>query len=502
MGPTPEDTPSETAQGHPAVLVVVCTALFFGVVNGSAVAVVLPEIGADLGIADSGLSWVLSGFLLTYGVAIPFYGRLASRYGARRLFLIGLSVFALGSGLSALATGLGTLLAARTVQALGGAAVPGLGMTLASRAFPEERRGLILGVASATMGVAAAVGPLGAGVISEFASWRYLFVVSALAAVNVPLGHAFLDRNETLSDEPLGLAGGALLGLGVAGTLFFVAQGSRAGWGDRLTLAAAITATLAFVFFGAHQRRARSPFIPKSLTANHRYLLLTLLGFAVTSANLGAHIGFPFLFKSLHDMTTLDIGITLIPVALTTAVMGVVAGRVVDKFGAVTPIRAGASLMIIGTFTISVWVGTSSWTVACLAMILGAGFALINSPLVAVVSLLVEPKDLPSALSLNTMMFFMGGSFGATLFTSIVINAGPGTGALNPLHSNPGAGFSNAFIALAVPVAVALALSAVLPRRPLVEPTPAPTDAERFVCDCQVPWTPELEFARDTARDR
>ena len=502
MGRGAKGTVPDTGQGHLAVLVVVCSALFFGVVNGSAVAVVLPEIGADLGISDSGLSWVLSGFLLTYGVAIPFYGRLASRYGARRLFLIGISVFALGSGLSALATGLGTLLAARTVQALGGAAVPGLGMTLASRAFPEERRGLVLGLASATMGVAAAVGPLGAGVISEFASWRYLFVASALAAVNVPLGLRFLDRNETLSDEPLGLAGGVLFGVGVAATLFFVAQGSQSGWTDRFTLAGGIMSILAFVSFCVYQRRARAPFIPKSLTANHRYLLLTLLGFAITSANLGAHIGFPFLFKSLHDMKTLDIGITLIPVALTSAVVGVVAGRVVDKIGAVKPIGIGATLMIIGTSTISVWVGTSSWTVACLAMVLGAGFALINSPLVAVISLLVEPKDLSSALSLNPMMFFMGGSFGATLFTSIVINTGPDTGALNPFHSNSGAGFSNAFIALVVPIAIGLLLSAALPRKPLVEPTPAPTDAGRFVCDCQVPWTPELELAGDATRNR
>jgi MFS family permease len=80
--PGPGNLTDEPDQrGHPAVLVVVCSALFFGVVNGSAVAVVLPEIGVDLNIASSDLSWVLSGFLLTYGVAIPFYGRLAIRFG-------------------------------------------------------------------------------------------------------------------------------------------------------------------------------------------------------------------------------------------------------------------------------------------------------------------------------------------------------------------------------------------------------------------------------------
>ena len=478
------------------MLLVVCSALFFGVVNGSAVAVVLPEIGADLAIPERHLSWVLGGFLLTYGVAIPFYGRLASRFGARRLFLIGVATFSVGSGLSALAAGLEALLAARTLQALGGAAVPGLGMTLASRAFPAERRGLVLGVVSATMGVAAAVGPLGAGLISEIANWRYLFAASALAAVNVPLGLRFLDRRESLSDEPLGLAGGALFGMGIAAALLFAARGSQVGRIDGFALAAGITSILAFASFGAHQRLATTPFVPNSLIANGGYQRLVMLGFAVAAANLGAQIGLPFLFESLHGMSTLDIGVALVPAALVSAVVGVLAGGVADRIGAAVPIRAGAALMIAGAFAVSARAGTSPTTVAWLAVVPGAGFALVNSPLVTIISRLVKPDDLASALSLNTMMFFVGGSFGTTLFTSIIVNTGPDARALNPFHSYPGANFSNAFIALAVPAAIGLALSAVLPRGSLEGHGSGSDEAERFACDCQVPWTPELESDR------
>jgi DHA2 family metal-tetracycline-proton antiporter-like MFS transporter len=479
-------------QGHPGVLVVVCTALFFGVVNGSAVAVVLPEIGADLDIAAGDLSWVLSGFLLTYGVAVPFYGRLANRFGARRLFLIGVGVFALGSALSAIATSLDTLLAARTVQAIGGAAVPGLGMTLVSRAFPEQRRGMVLGVVSATMGLGAAVGPLGAGIISELADWRYLFGLSALAVVNVPLGMRYLDRDETLNDEPLDLAGGALFATGVAATLFFVTQGSQAGWADALALTSAGVAVAAIVTFGLHQRHGTTPFIPRSLLANRNYVLLTLLGFVITFANLAAQIGYPFLFNALHDMSTLEIGLALIPAALTTAVVGIVAGRIVDKIGAAVPVRVGAVLMIAGTIGLSSWVGTSPWIVAIIAMAFAAGFALVNTPLAAVVSLLVDPKDLASALSLNTMMFFIGGSFGATLFSSIVINTEIDADAFNPLHDGGGAPFSNAFAALLVPIAIGLLLSAALPRRQQVDEI---LDVgKNWTHDCQLPWCPELEL--------
>jgi DHA2 family metal-tetracycline-proton antiporter-like MFS transporter len=490
-------TPADlTSEGHPGVLVVVCSALFFGVVNGSAVAVMLPQIGADLDIATADLSWVLSGFLLAYGVAIPFYGRLASRYGARRLFLIGVTVFGIGSALCAFATGLETLLAARTVQAVGGAAVPGLGMTLASRAFPEHRRGFVLGLVGATMGVAAAAGPLGAGIVSELADWRWLFLLSALAAaVNVPLGIRFLDRGETLSDEPLDLLGGVLFGVGVAATLYFVTRGSQSGWTDALALTGAGVAIAALATFGVHQHRSPAPFIPRTLMANRKYLLLTLLGFVVTFANLAAQIGYPFLFTALHSMTTLQIGIALVPAALTTAVVGVIAGRLVDRIGAATPVRLGGALMMGGMFALSIWVGTSPWAVVVLAMIVGAGFALVNTPLATVVSLLVMAKDLAVALSLNTMMFFIGGSFGATLFTSVVINTGPGADAVNPLHSNPGAAFSNAFLLLMIPIAIGLGLTAVLPRKSPIPTRPSCPGDEYFVGDCQVPWTPDLELA-------
>jgi DHA2 family metal-tetracycline-proton antiporter-like MFS transporter len=455
-----------TSTGRRGVLLIVCSALFFGVLNGSGVAVVLPEIGADLGIDDADLSWVLSGFLLTYGVAIPFYGRLANRFGTRRLFLIGVGVFAVGSLLCAVATGLGTLLAARTVQAAGGAAVPGLGMTLASRAYPAARRGMVLGMVSATMGLGAAVGPLAAGVVAEIADWRALFWLSALAGINVPLGLRYLERDEDRDERPLGLLGGALFGLGVAATLYFVTRGSQAGWGDHLAVSAAVVAAISLAGFAAHQRRSAVPFIPAELLRNRKYLLLTLLGFAVTFANLATQIGLPFLFDALHGMSTLEIGVALVPAAIASAVVGVAAGRLVDRAGPTVPVRVGAVVMLIATFSLSTWVGTSQWTVAVLAAVFGVGFALVNTPLAAVISLLVPPKDLATALSLNTMMFFIGGSFGATLFTSIAASTGDNSTAWNPVHDAGGIGFSNAFLALIVPIVIALALSAVLTHRP------------------------------------
>ena len=114
---TDQNQPDGKAANAVGILLVVCVALFFGVLTASAVAVVLPDIASDLDVDTGQLSWLMTGFLLIYAVAIPFYGRLADLYGARPLFLIGVGIFSVGSLLSALAPNYPLLLAARILQA-------------------------------------------------------------------------------------------------------------------------------------------------------------------------------------------------------------------------------------------------------------------------------------------------------------------------------------------------------------------------------------------------
>ena len=134
-----------------AVLAVVCIALFFQVLNASAVGVILPEIASGISADTAQVGWLMTGFLLFTGIAIPFYGRLADRYGAANLFIFGIALFSVGSLLAGIATNYEFLLVVRIVQAIGGAAIPGLGMTLVSRAYPPESRGMVLGIIAATI---------------------------------------------------------------------------------------------------------------------------------------------------------------------------------------------------------------------------------------------------------------------------------------------------------------------------------------------------------------
>ena len=281
--------------GHRArgVLPIVCVALFFGVLNASAIAVVLPDIAVDLSVETSQLSWLMTGFLLIYGIAIPFYGRLADRYGARSLFLLGVGVFSVGSLLSALAPNYSFLLAARIIQAVGGAAVPGLGMALASRAYGPEARGTVLGMIAATIGLGAAIGPLLGGALSESLGWQSIFVVNTAAAITIPIGLKVLPRDEDRARGHLDIVGGVALAVLVGGVLLVSTEGPRSGWSSLLVLAGAIIAIIGLVALPARQLTAGSPFIPREFLRSSRYVALVWMSFSVMAANLAVLIGLP-----------------------------------------------------------------------------------------------------------------------------------------------------------------------------------------------------------------
>ena len=451
-------------------MLVVCAAVFFSVLNASIVNVTLPTIGRDLEVEPDRLGWVITAYLLVYAVAIPFYGRLADRYGARRFFLFGQGVFALGSLLCALAPSYGLLVAARVVQAGGGAAIPGLGVTLASRAYPPNERGTVLGFMSTTLGVAAAIGPTLGGIVADALGWHAVFAIGALAGLLMPLSWAILPRDEGHGSERLDVWGGLFLALTVSGALFATTEGARGGWDSPRVLWAALTSVVALAALVARQGTATSPFIPRDLLANWRYLALVGTSFTAMGAVMGPLVGMPLLLSTLNNLSPSQIGLALLPNAALYALLGVVAGRVVDRAGARAPVRGGLVVMLVGLVGLSSAVGSPAWVASALLAFVGVGSAFVNAPLSTAVSLVVRPERMASAQSINTMLLFLGGSFGTTLLTAVVAGRGRAAGAFNPLHAGPGVGYSDAFLFLAVPLLVASPLAAALPAASKVAP--------------------------------
>ncbi|QMU60796.1 MAG: MFS transporter [Gammaproteobacteria bacterium] len=478
-----------------SVVLVVCVAIFFSVLNASGVTVILPEMRTAYDINTMQLSWVMSIYLLTYGIAIPFYGRIADKFGARPLFLIGITLFFLGSLACFAAPNFKTMLAARILQAAGGAAFPGLGMAIASRAFSKEKRGIAIGILSATMGVGSAIGPLVTGIITEFASWRGIFGVSALVIFVLPFAWMVLPRDEEQSNGKIDIIGGTCLALVITGLLYAVSQSTQSGWTDPIVLAAMTLSVAGLIGLTLRQRSSHEPFIPNELIKNIRYLRIIFLAFLVAAVNLAAIIGFPLMLAKYNGLDTFQIGLVMFPGAIAAAICGILAGRLVDRVGPRLPTRLGASIMLLTMVSLSFLSGGSVMIMMTLAGFLGAGFALLNTPIAAVVSAMVRSTNLASALSLNTMMYFIGGSLGAALFSSIVTSNSDSLAAWNPLYSGTAIGYSDAFGVLAIGIALAIIIVVPLPTKKMVEAEKAKQVAmENWTPDCSMPWAPELKI--------
>ncbi len=460
---------SASDAGNPKVVIVVCVGLFFGVLNTAGVTVILPEMGAAFSVTTIQLSWVMTGYMLTYGIAIPFFGKLADKFGARPLFLLGIVVFSIGSLACLVAPTFKTMLAARVLQSAGGAVFPGLGLAIATSAFPPQQRGIILGIVGATVGVGSAVGPLVAGLATELVHWRAMFGIGVPVILLVLVAYRVLPQDSERTYGPMDVMGGILLGTTTTGLLFAVAQSAMSSWHDPTVLFALAVSAAGLVGWIVRQRTATAPFIAAELVENNRYLRLILLAFLAAGVNLAALMGFPLMLASENGLDTLQIGYVMLPGAIAMALGRVLAGRLVDRLGPQLPTRLGGGLMLATTLALSQLAGESALIIALLGALLGAGFSLLNTPVTAIISVMVRPGILASALSINTMTIFVGGALGAALFSAIVTTRADATGAWNPFYSGLVINYSDAFAVLAALVVLALLLVASLPTKQMVD---------------------------------
>ena len=428
--------------------------------------IALPLIGRDLQVEPARLGWLVTGYLLVFGISTPFYGRLADRFGSRRLFVAGLGIFALGSLLCTLAPAYSWLLVGRVVQGAGSGAIPGLGVALVSGAYPPERRDSAMGFIGSAVGSGGAIGPPLGGFLVGSLGWHAVFGVTILAGLLVPIAWRVIPQDRERVNEPIDLLGGLLLALTVAGALLAATEASRGDPGAPIVLAAAGLALIAAVGLVLRQQLAAAPFIPRDLLRNQRFVALVMLSFISMAVHLPTLVALPLLLTAFNRLSPVQLGLALMAEAVAFMLLGPISGRVVDRVGPRLPIRAGMCLIFVALASLSAFgAGAPAWVVSLLAAVMSAGFAFVNSPLTATISLLLPPTRLSSGLSMNSMLFFLGGAFGTALISAVLTARAGAVRAVNPLYTGQAIAFSDAFLLQIALLLVAFGLTLALPGR-------------------------------------
>jgi EmrB/QacA subfamily drug resistance transporter len=239
--------------------------LFMVALDTLVVTTALPVIRVDLGASLTDLEWTVNIYNLAFACLLLTGAALGDRFGRRRMFAIGLSVFTAASAAAALSPSVGALIAARAFQGAGAAMVMPLTLTLISAAFPAEKRGAAIGLWGGIAGLAVAAGPVVGGAVVDGISWHWIFWL------NVPIGLALIPLalvrlNESFGPRPqLDLFGLPLAGAGMFGLTWGLIRANTVGWGSTEVIATLIAGALLVGAFLAWERRARSPMLPLEL---------------------------------------------------------------------------------------------------------------------------------------------------------------------------------------------------------------------------------------------
>jgi len=440
--------PSECPQVPEGVTVPLCVIIFFSVLNGMMFNVAIPDIAAEFRLLPSEVSWVMTGYILVFGVGSLVYGRLADSLSVRWLVTLGLLLLNVGSVIGFLSFRYPMVIAARLIQASGGAAIPALAMLVATKYMPHAVRGKVLGIIAATVSFAAAVGPILGGFVAGILGWRSLFLVTLVTILTIPALRRMLPGEER-ARRPFDFAGLVFIGGGLS--CFLLAFTTGRWW----LILPGLLGTVLFVF---HVGRSGHPLVPPEILANRAFRNNGLVTFLAMGSLFGMVFATPLMLSDVNGLSVIAIGLTLCPGAMGAALLGRAGGRLVDRRGSAFVANAGLAMNIAGLLLLSTFAGRSAPAVAAVLVVSYSGWALLQSALPHTASTTLRPELAGVGMGFYNLIFFMSGAFTAAIVGKI-LDVKPGGFCLNPLATcTPGWPYSNVYVGLAVVTAAALVI--------------------------------------------
>lgn len=333
------------------VLTAVCLGQFMIQLDLTIVNVALPSIGQDLGASVSGLQWVIDGYSLALASLLLLGGRIGDRSGHKRVYLAGLVIFAVGSGLCALAPSLGWLIGARILQGIGGAIELPATLAILTHTFTDQReRAQAVGIWAGAAGSSLVVGPvLGGALIAGF-GWPAVFIVNLPIALVIGL---FILATVTEAvepdtgglDVPGQLLGAAALGLLAGGAI----EGGRQGFASGLALSLFAAGAASVAAFITVEHRRTDPMLPLAFFRRAAYSAANAVGLVMGFVTFGILFVFSLFFQQVHGDSAIAAGLRFLPLTIAFVIAGPLVGRVIDRVGHGAPMAVGCVLMGAGT---------------------------------------------------------------------------------------------------------------------------------------------------------
>ncbi|WP_445442381.1 DHA2 family efflux MFS transporter permease subunit [Clavibacter sp. km1a] len=423
--------------GDALVIGLLMASTFLVLLNEMLLGVALPTLIADLRITPSAGQWLTTGYLLTLAVLIPATGFVMRRFHLRTIFLTALSVFIIGTAVSAVAPSFGILLIGRIVQAVGTAVFLPLLMTTAIRLIPESRRGRVMALVTAVPAIAPAVGPAVSGLVLTYLPWRWLFLlvlplaVIALIAGAVKLRNITTPERASLDLVSLALSavgfGALVLGLSLIGE----SASGHAPMPPLVPTVIGLIGVAGFVWRQVALRRRTEPFLDMRIFQSRRFAVAVVVMLFVAMNGFGVALVLPFVLTGALGLSTLAIGLFLLPGGVIISVVSALGGRVYDRWGPLPLTIPGAVIWAASIWFLSTLDDTSSvWTYLTGYLLMAAGQAMIWGPVTTLALSSLRSQLYPhGTAAFTTVQQLAGAAGGAVLVSAYTIGSratGPG----------------------------------------------------------------------------
>ncbi|GAA0979362.1 DHA2 family efflux MFS transporter permease subunit [Nocardiopsis tropica] len=427
----PASATDRLGPGDALVIGLLMASTFLVLLNEMLLGVALPTLIADLGITPSAGQWLTTGYLLTLAVLIPATGFIMRRYHLRTIFLTALSVFIVGTAIAAAAPSFGPLLVGRIVQAVGTAVFVPLLMATAIRLVPESRRGRVMAIVTAVPAIAPAVGPAVSGLVLTYLPWRWLFIlVLPLALVALIAGALKLKNITTPERASLDLWSLALSILGFGGLVFGLSLIGESVSGHApvppfVPIVVGAVGLAAFVFRQVALRRHGDPFLDLRIFRSRTFTVAIVIMLFVAMNGFGVALVLPFVLTGALGLSTLAIGLFLLPGGVVISVVSALGGRVYDRWGPLPLTIPGAVIWASSIWALSTLNDASSvWTYLAGYLIMTAGQAMIWAPVTTLALSSLRSELYPhGSAAFTTVQQLAGAAGGAVLVSAYTIGS-------------------------------------------------------------------------------
>lgn len=404
-----------------------CCALFMAMLDNTVVNVALPSIQRSLDTTLPGLEWTINAYTLTFAVLLVTAGRLGDLFGRVRMFLVGVVIFAVASGLIALAQSDTWLVVGRAVQGAGGAFMMPATLSIISQAFPPEERGKAIGTWAGVSALALAIGPVVGGFLVEHVSWQSIFLLNlpvAVLAIVLTLATARESRDET-AVRAIDVPGVTAITVGLGALVLALVQGNHWGWASGRILGLLAVAVASLALFAVVERRSRAPMVDFRFFRSRSFVGATTVGFLVTFSMFAMFFFLTLYLQNVKGYGPMEAGLRFLPATLVLLFMGPFSGRLADKIGSRIPMTLGMTIVSAALFSQSFVDAGSSYLFLVLPFVLmGVGTGLVMSPMTTAAMNAVEHTKAGVASGILNMNRMIGGTFGVAALGALITAMG------------------------------------------------------------------------------